>query len=82
MFRRFFGYLFRKKRMDTQRLVELEERVAYLEAGLDEVTQTLMLRERELRDAWVAIERLRSQLSELAPPAVGDPGQEPPPPHY
>lgn len=68
--------------MDSQRLIELEERMAHLEAGLDAATDALLARERELRDAWAAIERLRSQLAELAPPAVGDASQEPPPPHY
>lgn len=68
--------------MDSRRLIELEERIAHLEAGLDSVTEALLARERELRDAWLAIERLKSQLSELAPPVAGDPRQEPPPPHY
>lgn len=68
--------------MDEARLIELEERIAHLEMGLDAVTQALLSRERELRDAWLAIERLKSQLADLAPSAVGDASQEPPPPHY
>ncbi|APZ44051.1 SlyX family protein [Acidihalobacter ferrooxydans] len=68
--------------MDTQRLIELEERMTHLEAGLDAVTDTLLARERELRDAWLMIERLKAQLAELALPAVGDAAQEAPPPHY
>lgn len=68
--------------MDSQHLVELEERLAHLEAGLESVTDALLARERELRDAWLAIERLKSQVAELAPSAVGDASQEPPPPHY
>ena len=68
--------------MDSPRLIELEERIAHLEAGLDSVTEALLARERDLRDAWLAIERLKSQLAELAPSAVGDPAREPPPPHY
>ncbi|MEJ2479305.1 MAG: SlyX family protein [Acidihalobacter sp.] len=68
--------------MDAQRLIELEERIAHLEAGLESVTDALLARERELRDAWLAIERLKSQVAELAPPATGDAAQEPPPPHY
>lgn len=68
--------------MDSQRLIELEERIAHLEAGLESVTDALLARERELRDAWLAIERLKSQIVELTPSAVGDASQEPPPPHY
>lgn len=65
-----------------RRLVELEERMAHLEAGMDALTDTLLLRERELRDAWRVIEHLRGQLADLRETAVLAPEQEPPPPHY
>ncbi|OBS09857.1 SlyX family protein [Acidihalobacter prosperus] len=64
------------------RLIELEERMAHLEAGMDALTDALLARERELRDAWMAIERLKGQLAELTPAAALSPEQEPPPPHY
>lgn len=66
---------------DDQRLMELEERLTHLEAGLEAVTRALMDRERELREAWLAIERLKGQLAEMAPPSVSS-ESEPPPPHY
>ncbi|AOU99703.1 hypothetical protein BI364_11515 [Acidihalobacter yilgarnensis] len=65
-----------------QRVIELEERMAHLEASMDALTDALLMRERELRDAWLAIDRLKGQLIELAPAASLSPEQEPPPPHY
>lgn len=66
---------------DAQRLMELEERLTHLEADLEVITRTLMERERELREAWLAIERLKGQLAEMTPPSVSS-EVEPPPPHY
>ena len=70
-----------------QRLVELESRVAFQELALQEISDALAAaRGEESRNALLlhrALEELRLVRSALAAsPAVGDAGNEPPPPHY
>jgi uncharacterized coiled-coil protein SlyX len=60
----------------------LEERLMHLEAALDEVTQTLLKQETQLKLQADTIRRLESLLKGLADSGMGDAQREPPPPHY
>ena len=69
------------------RLAELETRLAFQEHALQEISDALAAaRGEESRNALLlhrALEELRLVRSALAAsPAVGDAGNEPPPPHY
>lgn len=56
--------------------------MTYLEAESDALTQALLAREQELREAFLAIEYLKNQVRELAQTVPINSENEPLPPHY
>lgn len=65
-----------------QRLIELEERMTYLEAETDALNQAVLARDKELKETFLAIEYLKNQVRELAQTAPADSENDPLPPHY
>lgn len=70
----------------TQRLVDLETRLAFQEHALGEMSDALAAaRDEGARNALMlhrVLEDLRHLRGALASDLAGDPAQEPPPPHY
>lgn len=64
------------------RIDALEVRLMHLDAALDEMTRTLLSQEVQLRQQADTIRRLETLVKGLAETGTGDPGKEPPPPHY
>lgn len=64
------------------RLTDLEIRLAYLEAAIDELTQTVQRQQRALAATEEQLEFVKALLSELSPAAVRPLSEETPPPHY
>ena len=69
-----------------RRLVELETRLAFQEHAIGELSDALAsAREEGTRNALLlhrVLEDLRQLRGSLSSELSGDPGQEPPPPHY
>lgn len=65
-----------------ERIVDLEIRLAHLEAAIEELTGTVLRQQRALTDTGDQLEYLKTLLSELSPAAVRPLSEETPPPHY
>ena len=70
-----------------QRVVELETRLAFQEHGLAELSDALAAARQEEASNALLLHRALEELKQLrvamaANPLTGDPGSEPPPPHY
>lgn len=69
-----------------QRLIELETRLSFQEHALGELSDALAdARDEGTRNALLlrrALEDLRQLRGALSTDLAGDPGNEPPPPHY
>lgn len=64
------------------RLDELETRLAFQDDLLHQLNEVVVRQDRELLQLRRELEQLRSQLQQMAPLVGGNPGEEPPPPHY
>ena len=64
------------------RIDALEVRLMHLDAALDEMTRTLLSQEAQLRQQADTIRQLETLVRGLADAGTGDPGKDPPPPHY
>ena len=64
-----------------QRLLQLEERMAYLEHSLEALSLTVLDLDKARRSLAGECERLRKRLGELSDSAA-PPIHDPPPPHY
>lgn len=65
-----------------RRIEQLEVRLSYLEASIEELTSARLQQDRVLSDLGSELERLKVLMRELAPGAVMSEDQETPPPHY
>ena len=68
--------------MTEERITDLETRLSYMEASLDELTQTVIQQQNESARLTHSLEQHHKMLNELAPSAVAHPSEETPPPHY
>jgi SlyX protein len=68
--------------MDSERLVELETRVAFQEHTLAELNEVMTAQGRELIELRRELERALADLKTLRGLLYADPASEPPPPHY
>ena len=68
--------------MDSERLVELETRVAFQEHTLAELNEGRTAQGRELIELRRELERALADLKTLRGLLYADPASEPPPPHY
>ncbi len=65
-----------------QRLVDIETRLAFQERTLLELEEVILRQQREIDQLVNRLEVTEQRLQALAEPQLGDPSQEPPPPHY
>ena len=65
-----------------QRFAELESRLAFQEAAIDDMSRALARQAGEIDALQRALKILHERLQQLAPPEAGDAADEPPPPHY
>ena len=65
-----------------QRITDLEVRLSYQEAAIDELTRTTLAQRQAIESLRAEVEQLKSLLRELAPSAVAPASEETPPPHY
>lgn len=64
------------------RLEDIETRVAYQEAAIEELTQTSLAQQQTIEELRAQIDYLKSLLKDLTPSAVAPMSEETPPPHY
>ena len=65
-----------------QRLEELETRIAYQEAAIEELTATTLAQQQTIEGLQAQLDYLKSLVKDMAPPAVAPLSEETPPPHY
>lgn len=65
-----------------KRLENIETRVAYQEAAIDELTSTTLAQQQTIEALQGQIDYLKSLLKDLTPSAVAPMSEETPPPHY
>ncbi len=64
------------------KLTDLEVRLAYQEASLDELTRTVVRQDQVIAELRAELEALARQVRELTPSNVASMDEETPPPHY
>lgn len=64
------------------RVEDLEIRIAHQDVALEELTRTLLVQERQLREQADTIQRLERQVRAALPSPVASRDEETPPPHY
>jgi SlyX protein len=64
------------------RLEDLETRIAYQEAAIEELTATSLAQQQSIEQLQAQIDYLKSLLKDLTPSAVAPMSEETPPPHY
>ena len=67
---------------DSDRLVELETRVAFQDHLLAELNDVVTAQGRVLHALQLQLDRAEADLKTLRGLLYADPGHEPPPPHY
>jgi SlyX protein len=70
------------ERMDAERLVDLESRIAFIEQSLIDMSDALAEARKEATRDRLKVERALADLGELRGMVPGDTQEEPPPPHY
>jgi len=64
------------------KLTDLEVRLAYQEASLEELTRTVVRQDQVIAALRAELEALARQVRELTPSNVASMDEETPPPHY
>ncbi|MEJ2508769.1 MAG: SlyX family protein [Gammaproteobacteria bacterium] len=64
------------------KLTDLEVRLAYQEASLEELTRTVVRQDQVIAELRAELEALARQVRELTPSNVASMDEETPPPHY
>jgi len=64
------------------RLDDIETRIAYQEAAIEELTRTVLSQQQEISGLQGQLDFLKSLLKDLTPSAVAPMSEETPPPHY
>ena len=67
---------------ESERLVELETRVAFQEHTLAELNEVVTAQAKAIEDLRRQLERVLAELKTLRGLLYADPASEPPPPHY
>lgn len=67
---------------DTQRLDDLESRIAFQEHTLDTLNSIVARQDIEIQRLTSMVKALNGQIKQLAPHAGDELADEPPPPHY
>ena len=63
-------------------IVDLQTRLAFQEAGLEELTLTVVRQQRTIEQLGQELERLRRQLRAAVESNILAPHEDTPPPHY
>lgn len=64
------------------RVTELEIRLAYQEATIETLNQSVIAQQRRIDELTLQLQRLSDRLAAAAPSLVAPPSEETPPPHY
>ena len=64
------------------RLEELETRIAYQEASIEELTYTMLAQQKTIEALQAQLDYFKSVLKDLTPSAVAPMSEETAPPHY
>jgi SlyX protein len=64
------------------RLEDIETRIAYQEAAIEELTRTTLAQQQTIGELQGQIDYLKSLLKDLTPSAVAPMSEETAPPHY
>lgn len=64
------------------RLEDIETRIAYQEASIEELTDAMLAQQKTIEALQVQLDYFKSVLKELTPSAVAPMSEETPPPHY
>ncbi|MDH5785242.1 MAG: SlyX family protein [Chromatiales bacterium] len=67
--------------MET-RIEELESRIAFQEAAIEELTQASLAQQKSIEGLQAQLDYLKSLVKDMAPSAVAPMSEETPPPHY
>ncbi|MCP8690287.1 SlyX family protein [Marinobacterium sedimentorum] len=67
---------------DTQRLDDLESRIAFQEDTLDTLNAIVARQDMDIQRLTSMVKALSGQVKQLAPASPDDLADEPPPPHY
>ena len=65
-----------------KRLEDIETRIAYQEATIEELTRTVLAQQQINEELQGQIDYLKSLLKDLTPSVVAPMSEETPPPHY
>ncbi|MEJ2686244.1 MAG: SlyX family protein [Gammaproteobacteria bacterium] len=65
-----------------QRITDLEVRLSYQEAAIEELTRTTLSQSQAIEGLRAEVDQLKSMLRELTPSAVAPASEETLPPHY
>ncbi len=64
------------------RLEDIETRIAYQEASIEELTGTMLAQQKTIEELQAQLDYFKSVLKDLTPSAVAPMSEETPPPHY
>lgn len=67
---------------DTSRLDALEVRIAHQDAAIEDLNETITSQWKEIDRLKREVERLTDRVANAEQSIGGDPGDEPPPPHW
>ncbi len=67
---------------NTQRLDDLESRIAFQEDTLDALNAIVARQDLEIQRLTSIVKSLNGQIKQLTPASTEDMADEPPPPHY
>jgi len=65
-----------------ERINDLESRIAFQDAAIDELNRTVMEQQQHLDALLLKVEHLQDKLKAIAPSPLDSSDPEPPPPHY
>ncbi len=65
-----------------ERVLELETKISFQEASLDELTRTVSRQENHISLLQDELRALAARVRDLNASPLGDSAEEPPPPHY
>lgn len=65
-----------------EKLVDLETRIAFLEDAQQQLSDVVARQEKEIERLRQQVVDLAEQLRQAVPSLLGNPADEPPPPHY
>ncbi len=68
--------------MSSEKIVDLETRIAFLEDAQQQLSDVIARQEREIGNLLRRAADLEEQLRQAVPSLVADASDEPPPPHY